>query len=57
MFKEEMGYNKIIYTDLKLKRLNEGGFDSKVIYFVNLILALKYAHIARRSYFFIYNIK
>lgn len=46
-----MGYNKFIYTDLNLKFFNEGGFDSKIIKIINLILALKYAHIARRSYY------
>lgn len=29
----------------------EGGFDSKIIKINNLILALKYAHIARHSYY------
>lgn len=29
----------------------EGGFDSKIIKINNLILALKYVHIARHSYY------
>lgn len=45
----EMGYNKFIYVDNKLKYLFEIGFDSKFIKINKLILALKYVHIARRS--------
>lgn len=37
--------------ELKLQYFNESGFDSKFLKIKELILALKYAHIARRSYF------
>jgi len=44
-----MGYNKFIYG-FNYEKVNENGFDSKIIKINNLILALKYVHIARRSY-------
>lgn len=44
-----MGYNKIIF-EYNYEKIIEIGFDSKIIKIINLILALKYVHIARRSY-------
>lgn len=44
-----MGYNKFIYMEGILQKISEGGFDGNFINYVNLILALKHAHIARRS--------
>lgn len=44
-----MGYNKNIFG-INYEKVNEIGFDSKIIKINNLILALKYVHIARRSY-------
>lgn len=44
-----MGYNKIIFG-YKYEKFIEIGFDSKIIKIINLIIALKYVHIARRSY-------
>lgn len=45
-----MGYNKYIFG-FKYEKFIENGFDSKIIKINNLILALKYVHIARRSYY------
>lgn len=44
-----MSYNKIYLCGFKYEKFNEIGFDSKIIKINNLILALKYVHIARRS--------
>ena len=48
---EKMNYNNFIYTKSFIKLKLEGGFDSKFINIDNLIIVLKYAHIARRSRF------
>lgn len=37
--------------DINFKIFIEGGFDSNIIKLNNMILALKYVHIARRSYY------
>jgi len=44
-----MGYNKFIFG-YNYEKVIEIGFDSKIIKINNLIIALKYVHIARRSY-------
>jgi len=46
-----MGYNKFIYAEVNFKFLTKDGFNSKIIKIIDLIIALKYAHIARRSYY------
>lgn len=40
-----------IFMDIKMKYLIEIGFESKIIKINYLIIALKYAHIARRSHY------
>lgn len=44
-----MGYNKVIFG-YNYEKIIEIGFDSKILKIKNLIIALKYVHIARRSY-------
>ena len=45
-----MGYNLFI-IGFKYAKFIEIGFECKILKIKNLILALKYVHIARRSYF------
>lgn len=45
-----MSYNLFI-IGVNYEKVNEIGFESKIIKINNLILALKYVHIARRSYY------
>lgn len=45
-----MGYNLFI-IGYKYEKFIEIGFECKFIKINNLILALKYVHIARRSYY------
>ena len=46
-----MNYNKYLFIWINFVNFYEGGFDSKFLKNKKLILALKYAHIARHSRF------